>query len=461
MKHTVKRVKSKQLGHMNVIGKLVKEVETLISERNDFSKKTISRVRAAKKKLIESRVAMEKLDEEMDEALAEEGDIEDEAVTENIERCQEILMHLEESLFDIEEYEEEVERRKGQTVREEQQRAVNMVSTTSDQEQADLAVVERVNVAAENFLSYRISGTEAAFREDSVNPAVAEDQSGGRRNVSTIDEEQQSTSPDLRSFEGGDVMASVFGHFDSLGTSTLNTLELQTGAQSQLWKNTVLLNEDFNRGADFGGNSVWSSSKPSTGGEKNRGPSMNSEKTQRKSHHFEQDEGDVDSGRRAGAEVGGQRDGDVVVGGRRVGDVGVVGVRRVGDVGVVGDWRAGDLGINAVRGHSKKITDTTQNKSGKTKRGKTAVMFSSDKEDKKRKTKLRKRKDEDEEDDGSQEEEEDEEEEDEEEEDEEDKEEREEQKEMKQMKKLEKVLKARQCKTKLNCQNSTEQSLSG
>ena len=163
---------------------------------------------------------MEKLDEEMDEALAEEGDIEDEAVTENVERCQEILMLLEESLFDIEDYEEEVERRKGQTVREEQQGAVNMVSTTSDQlddrkfstfyttesfplqrlpslllldtlaleEQADLAVVERVNVAAENFLSYRKSGTEAAFREDSVNPEVAEDHSGGRRNVSTLDE---------------------------------------------------------------------------------------------------------------------------------------------------------------------------------------------------------------------------------------------------------------------------------
>ena len=102
--------------------------------------------------MIDSRVAMEKLDEEMDEALAEEGDIEDEAVTENVERCQEILMLLEESLFDIEDYGEEVERRKGQTVREEQQGAVNMVSTTSDQEQADLAVVERVNVAAENFV---------------------------------------------------------------------------------------------------------------------------------------------------------------------------------------------------------------------------------------------------------------------------------------------------------------------
>ena len=194
-------------------------------------------------------------------------------------------------------------------------------------------------------------------------------------------------------------MASVFGHFDSLGTSTLNTMDLQTGAQSQIWKSTVLLNEGFNRGADFGGNSVWSSSKPSTGGEKNRGPSMNSEKTQRTSHHFEHDEGDVDSGRRAGAEVGGQRDGDVRVvggrrvgdvgvdGGRRVGDVGVVGGRRVGVVGVVGDWRAGDVWINAVRGHSKKIavTDTTQNKSGKTKRGKTGVMFSSNKEDKKNK----------------------------------------------------------------------------
>ena len=173
MKHTVKRVERKQLRHMNVIGKLVKEVETLISDRNDFSKKTISRVRAARKKLIDSRVAMGKIDEKMDEALAKEGDIEDEAVTENVERCQEILMLLEESLFGIEDY-EEVERRKGQTVLEEQQGAVNMLSTTSDQEQADLVVVERV--AAENFLSYRISGTEAAFREESVNPAVAEDQ---------------------------------------------------------------------------------------------------------------------------------------------------------------------------------------------------------------------------------------------------------------------------------------------
>ena len=177
-------------------------------------------------------------------------------------------------------------------------------------------------------LSYRISGTEAAFREDSVNPAVAEDQSGGRRNVSTIDEEQQSTSLDLRSVEGGDVMVSIFGHFDSLGTSTLNTLELQTGAQSQLWKSTVLLNEGFNRGAHFGGNSVWSSSKPSTGGEKNRGPSMNSEKTQRKSHHFEH-EGDVDSGRRAAAEDGG----------RRVGDVGVVGGCRCRSCWRSESWR--------------------------------------------------------------------------------------------------------------------------
>ena len=42
MKHSVKRVESKQLGHMNVIAKLVKEVETLISDRNDFSKNNIS-----------------------------------------------------------------------------------------------------------------------------------------------------------------------------------------------------------------------------------------------------------------------------------------------------------------------------------------------------------------------------------------------------------------------------------
>ena len=71
MKNSVKRVRSKQLGNMNVIEKLVKEVESIFSDGNDFSKKTISRVRAAKKKLIDSRLAMEKLDEEMDEALAE------------------------------------------------------------------------------------------------------------------------------------------------------------------------------------------------------------------------------------------------------------------------------------------------------------------------------------------------------------------------------------------------------
>ena len=39
MKHSVKRVKSKTLGHMNVIAKLVKEVETLISDRDDFPKR--------------------------------------------------------------------------------------------------------------------------------------------------------------------------------------------------------------------------------------------------------------------------------------------------------------------------------------------------------------------------------------------------------------------------------------
>ena len=77
---------------------------------------------------------MEKLDEEMDEALAEEGDIEDEAVTENVERCQERLMLLEESLFNIENFEKEIEKRKGKEVLEEQQgAAVNVVSDTGDQ----------------------------------------------------------------------------------------------------------------------------------------------------------------------------------------------------------------------------------------------------------------------------------------------------------------------------------------
>ena len=130
---------------MNVIAKLVKEVETLISDRNDFSRKTISRVRAARKKLIDSRVAMEKL--EMDEASAEEGDIEDEAVRDNVERCQEVLMFLGKSLFNIEDFEEEILKSKGKEVLEEQQEAaVNVVSDTSGHEQRDVAVVERLNV---------------------------------------------------------------------------------------------------------------------------------------------------------------------------------------------------------------------------------------------------------------------------------------------------------------------------
>ena len=103
---------------------------------------------------------MEKLDEEMDDALAEEGDIADEAVTENVERCQEVLMLLEESLFNIEDFEEEIEKRKGKDVLEEQQGpAVNVVSDTGDKEQrGDVAVV---NVSAENFISHRLDGRDS------------------------------------------------------------------------------------------------------------------------------------------------------------------------------------------------------------------------------------------------------------------------------------------------------------
>ena len=206
---------------MNGLAKLVKEVETLISDRNDNSMKTISRVRvAARKKLIDSRVAMEKLDEEMDEALPTEGDKEDEAVTENVEQCQEVLMLLKESLFSTDDFEEKIEKGKGKEVLEEQQgAAANVVSNTCDQEQRDVAVVERVNVSAENFVSYRLGGTESAFTEDSVDEAVAEVQAGGRRMVFSRDEEQRDTSPGLQSVEGGDVMTSVLAHSDSLGVA--------------------------------------------------------------------------------------------------------------------------------------------------------------------------------------------------------------------------------------------------
>ena len=303
----------------------------------------------------------------------------------------------------IEDFEEEIEKRKGKEVLQEQQgAAVNVVSDTGDQAQRDVAVVERVNVSAENFVSCRLGGTERAFTENSVDAAVAEVQAGGRRLDFSRDEEQRDTSPGLQSVEDGDVMAAVLAQFDSLGssgntfqghhsqpsglgTTNLNTLELQSVAQSRWWSNNVLLNDDFNLGAEFGGNSVRSSSRPSisTSGQRNRGASTISEKIQSKCHHLEHKGGDVGSGRRTG-EVGDRRDGDV-------------GVVAVGDVGAGGDGNA---------------TDTMQDKRGKTKRSKATVMFSTDKEDSfttyakskreldKRKTTTRKRKDEEKDDDG-------------------------------------------------------------
>ena len=51
-----------------------------------------------------------------------------------------------------------------------------------NQKQQNVAVVERVNVLAENFLSKRMSGTQTAFSEDSVNAINAEIQFGVHRN---------------------------------------------------------------------------------------------------------------------------------------------------------------------------------------------------------------------------------------------------------------------------------------
>ena len=124
-----------------------------------------------------------------------------------------------------------------------------------------------VNVSAEIFISYRLGDTEKAFTEDSVDAAEAEVQAGGRRMVFCRYEEQTDTGPGLQSVESGDVLAFVLAQFDSLGssgntsqgllcqpsglgTTNLNPLELQSVAQSRLWSNSVLLNENFNLGAD-------------------------------------------------------------------------------------------------------------------------------------------------------------------------------------------------------------------
>ena len=68
-----------------------------------------------------------------------------------------------------------------------------------------------------------------------------------------------------------------------LGTTHLDPLELQSVAQSRLWSNNVLFKDDFNFGAEFRGNSVGSSSRPSisTSGQRNRGASTISENIQR------------------------------------------------------------------------------------------------------------------------------------------------------------------------------------
>ena len=87
---------------------------------------------------------MEKLDEEVDEALEEEGDLGDEAVTEIVQRCQEVLMLLEVSWFNMENFGEEVEQRKEMTIPQKQHGAtINVVPNTCEQEQRDVAVVER------------------------------------------------------------------------------------------------------------------------------------------------------------------------------------------------------------------------------------------------------------------------------------------------------------------------------
>ena len=94
-----------------------------------------------------------------------------------------------------------------------------MVSDAGDQAQRDVAVVERVNVSADNFVSYRLGGTERVFTENSIDAAVAEVQASGRRMVFRVDEEQSNRSPDLHSDEGADVMADVLAQFDSLGVA--------------------------------------------------------------------------------------------------------------------------------------------------------------------------------------------------------------------------------------------------
>ena len=60
--------------------------------------------------------------------------------------------------------------------------AVNLVLITSDREQRDVAVVERVNGAVENLISHKLGGTVTPVREDSVNAEVAGGSSKRKKN---------------------------------------------------------------------------------------------------------------------------------------------------------------------------------------------------------------------------------------------------------------------------------------
>ena len=95
MNISVKRIKSKLQGHINVS-------EKVFSDTEDFSQKKSSRLRAMKKKLGDSRLAMEKLD-----AFAKEEEVDESAMTKNVEKCQAALMLLEECICAIEIFEED------------------------------------------------------------------------------------------------------------------------------------------------------------------------------------------------------------------------------------------------------------------------------------------------------------------------------------------------------------------
>ena len=96
---------------MNVIETLVKDAETLIPKRKIFRRKNFAVV-GNEENTWGFAVRDGKFDREWDEAFAEEEEVNESAVRENVEKCQAALMLLEKRICAFEFFEEDFAKEK-------------------------------------------------------------------------------------------------------------------------------------------------------------------------------------------------------------------------------------------------------------------------------------------------------------------------------------------------------------